>query len=367
MTAETTEAPHGAAREMVDSWADAERAAALGALVVAIASTRRPPCVRWPDAGWISEDRTAQLDAAALCDHCPALTACRAYLAEHLEPSGVWAGTVPPTYPGGPRTHHTLARPTLPPDLDPGHPLDTLPTPTLAALAHALAGRGMPVRTIARLLGKTRTTIGAYLAAPPPPAPPTAADAARLAASIRTAAAAALDDDAAAVAELVRLAVRARDVGAHAAAGHASWADYLAHALAGAVPPPERRRPLALALVAGGLSTRAAGALTATPYGTVGRWMRAPTGQTDAPAPASRAEDAPPTPEAAAPPERPAQTLTAPEDAEDTEPGGRLAHDPPPPRPPPSRAAPVTTPAPDHGASPHPMKGPPDPCPEPHG
>lgn len=253
---------------------DVDRAAAHAVLVDTITATRRPPCVRWPDAGWISEDRTAQLDAAALCDHCAALAACSAYIAEHLEPSGVWAGTVPPTSPGGPRSHHTLERPTLPPDLDPGRPLDALPAPALAALTHALAARGMPVRTIARLLRRTRHTIAGYLSAPPP-ALATTNDASRLADDIRTAASAAYaEDDGAALTELVRLAEHARDVDAHLAAGHPNWTEYLAAALAGDAPPAERRRPLALALVDRGLSVRAAGALVRASYGAVGRWMR---------------------------------------------------------------------------------------------
>jgi len=252
---------------------DVDRAAAHAVLVDTITATRRPPCVRWPDAGWISEDRTTQLDAAALCDHCHALAACSAYIAEHLEPSGVWAGTVPPTYPGGPRSHHTLERPTLPPDLDPGRPLDALPTHALVTLTHALAARGMPARTIARLLRRTRHTIARYLSAPPTLT--TSADASRLANDIRTAASAAhAEDDGAALAELVRLAEHARDVDAHLAAGHPNWTSYLAAALAGDAPPANRRRPLALALVDRGLSTRAAGALVGASYGAVGRWMR---------------------------------------------------------------------------------------------
>lgn len=278
MTGRTPWPSEPGADAITDDAADElERAIAHDALTTTVAGTR-PPCVRWPDAGWISDDLAAQLEAAALCAHCPALAPCRAYVDEHPEPSGVWAGTLPPRRGMG-RVHHAyhLDQPPIPADLDPGRPARNLTPGERVALAHALAERGTPLRVVARMLGVSRVTAAGYLETDPDAA---AREATTLAARIRTAAAAAYLDDAA-IPELARLALHAAAGDAPAALGIPSLHGYLEHALGDTAPTTERRQPVALALLAAGLSMRAAGALTATPYGTVGRWAR----QTQPPTP----------------------------------------------------------------------------------
>lgn len=51
------------------------------------------PCVD-PRRGhwWLSEDRELAEAASHACGVCPALLACRSYVTEHPEPTGVWAG-----------------------------------------------------------------------------------------------------------------------------------------------------------------------------------------------------------------------------------------------------------------------------------
>lgn len=44
-------------------------------------------------AAWVSEDEDTARTAASACAGCPALEACRAYIDDHPEPAGVWAGT----------------------------------------------------------------------------------------------------------------------------------------------------------------------------------------------------------------------------------------------------------------------------------
>lgn len=347
-----TEGPVDDDRRWTPPPIDAGRAAGHLRLTLS-AALARPPCVRWPDAGWIADKRSAQLEAATLCEHCPILSACRAYVDEHPEPAGVWAGMLPPDSKNGRRHHvHYLDHPPIPADLDPRQPVDTLPrqalvellqalagrgfserviarmtglsantvadhltddTPlppdldpgrpvhTLApkervTLAHALAQRGTPLRVLSRMLGVSRWTAAIYLETTPGEAPfwrrPAATEAAQparaltaeesttLAATIRASAAAAHLDDGA-LPELARLTLHAAASDAPAALGQPNVHSYLKHALGDTTPRHERRRPVALALLAAGLSVRAAGVLSGANYGTVGRWSREHTAHHD--------------------------------------------------------------------------------------
>jgi len=53
---------------------------------------RMAPCLRWPDAGWTSEDVEEQQLAAALCPACPAVELCRTYGAAFPHEFGVYGG-----------------------------------------------------------------------------------------------------------------------------------------------------------------------------------------------------------------------------------------------------------------------------------
>lgn len=76
---------------------DADRLTALTRLLAEVydlESHGQPvPCVQ-PERGhwWISEDPELAEAASHACQTCPALAACRAYVADHPEPAGVWAG-----------------------------------------------------------------------------------------------------------------------------------------------------------------------------------------------------------------------------------------------------------------------------------
>ena len=51
---------------------------------------RMAPCLRWPDAGWTSEDVEEQQLAASLCHRCPAVEPCRTYGLEFPHEFGVY-------------------------------------------------------------------------------------------------------------------------------------------------------------------------------------------------------------------------------------------------------------------------------------
>lgn len=74
---------------------DPAQADAHAALIATLAASPiAPPCM--DDPAWISDDPEIQRHAARLCGECPCLEPCAAYIAEHREHSGVWAGTMPP-------------------------------------------------------------------------------------------------------------------------------------------------------------------------------------------------------------------------------------------------------------------------------
>jgi len=66
------------------------------ALMVTIANTHSPatpvPCVANPTSAWTSDDAAEQHEVARLCSRCPVLAACRTYIQQAKEPTGVWAG-----------------------------------------------------------------------------------------------------------------------------------------------------------------------------------------------------------------------------------------------------------------------------------
>ena len=51
---------------------------------------RMAPCLRWPDAGWTSEDVEEQALAARLCLTCPAVEPCRTYGLAYPQEFGVY-------------------------------------------------------------------------------------------------------------------------------------------------------------------------------------------------------------------------------------------------------------------------------------
>ena len=75
---------------------DAARAVGHARLLAAVQANltigERVPCIEDPEGGWTSGNAEAAQRAAALCEICPALAACRAYIDAHPEPAGVWAG-----------------------------------------------------------------------------------------------------------------------------------------------------------------------------------------------------------------------------------------------------------------------------------
>lgn len=90
---------------------DQSRMVALDRLLVVIADHvehgETVPCVQ-PARGhwWLSRDSEEREAAARLCGGCPALHACRAYITNHPEPAGIWAGVDVETKP-----HGSLPRP----------------------------------------------------------------------------------------------------------------------------------------------------------------------------------------------------------------------------------------------------------------
>lgn len=72
------------------------QAGALAHLYATIAELvddgRSIPCLGRHGVWWTSTDSEEQQAAALRCGDCPALAACRSYIAEYRELSGVWAG-----------------------------------------------------------------------------------------------------------------------------------------------------------------------------------------------------------------------------------------------------------------------------------
>ena len=72
------------------------QAGALAHLYATIAKLvdngERVPCLGRHGAWWTSADAEEQHAAALRCGDCPALAACHAYITEHDELTGVWAG-----------------------------------------------------------------------------------------------------------------------------------------------------------------------------------------------------------------------------------------------------------------------------------
>lgn len=64
----------------------------LAVVRASLAAGLRVPCIEDPEGGWTSGDAEAVQRAVDLCDSCPALAACHAYIEAHPEPAGVWAG-----------------------------------------------------------------------------------------------------------------------------------------------------------------------------------------------------------------------------------------------------------------------------------
>lgn len=78
-------------------WADRGRGATLadlGDLILdELAAGAVVPCVLLPGDWTTDEDDDEARYLARVCAGCPVLPACRAYVDEHPEPAGVWAGT----------------------------------------------------------------------------------------------------------------------------------------------------------------------------------------------------------------------------------------------------------------------------------
>lgn len=64
----------------------------MGNLAELLRAGETVPCVSYP-AGFQSDDEDKQRAAAGACLRCPALELCAAYVDQHKEPAGVWAGT----------------------------------------------------------------------------------------------------------------------------------------------------------------------------------------------------------------------------------------------------------------------------------
>lgn len=64
----------------------------------------RIPC-RGPGSNiWISDKASDLAEAAAACQHCPAVRECRAYAVEHQESAGTWGGLAPKERPAARRS-----------------------------------------------------------------------------------------------------------------------------------------------------------------------------------------------------------------------------------------------------------------------
>ena len=74
--------------------ADVDRTAARAALLAHLAhladNGRMAPCLRWPGAGWTSEDVEEQRLAASMCRRCPAVELCRTYGLAYPQEFGVY-------------------------------------------------------------------------------------------------------------------------------------------------------------------------------------------------------------------------------------------------------------------------------------
>lgn len=78
----------------------ARRATAHGRLLAAIGAVvdggGRVPCLSTTQGRWWTSEDAGDLEAAARsCAGCEALAACRRYVEQHPETSGVWAGRIP--------------------------------------------------------------------------------------------------------------------------------------------------------------------------------------------------------------------------------------------------------------------------------